>query len=386
MEPIQLQCGSCGKTMGINPAHLGAQVHCPHCQAIVQTPAPAGAFGAASGGAAPAPNAQPGEMESIFSQPEPTDDLFGGGSQPRVEMPPELPPPPPMYAIQAADATIAMEPEERPQPSEEETATSPFLGAAANITHQAAPAEQDLGALTPQRRFDDRGGLFMPILLIFLVPYAIFTTAFIAYLLYTWPKDNPLKNLPDIGPRGQPRLQVKHDLPLDKDMKTALGQPIQVGDIKVTPLKVRLTPEQDLVLEFKAKNMSTNVSFNPIADEYMRYSKKSMDSGRPYTYLERVSGGNLNKVYGGDLEWFKGSNRVDSDMEIGPGEEAVIHLATDVYYRTREVPAIVKGKEPLVWRVQVRRGLVEVDGKGISATTVIGVEFTSRDIVKDRGG
>jgi hypothetical protein len=32
----------------------------------------------------------------------------------------------------------------------------------------------------------------------------------------------------------------------------------------------------------------------------------------------------------------------------------------------------------------VRRGLVNVDGKDVPVTTVIGVEFTSRDIIREK--
>jgi hypothetical protein len=38
---------------------------------------------------------------------------------------------------------------------------------------------------------------------------------------------------------------------------------------------------------------------------------------------------------------------------------------------------------PLVWRVQVRRGLVNVRGSQVSATAVIGVEFSAKDIEKE---
>ena len=38
MEIIEIQCGSCNEMMAISVDHLGTQVHCPHCQAIVQAP------------------------------------------------------------------------------------------------------------------------------------------------------------------------------------------------------------------------------------------------------------------------------------------------------------------------------------------------------------
>ena len=35
------------------------------------------------------------------------------------------------------------------------------------------------------------------------------------------------------------------------------------------------------------------------------------------------------------------------------------------------------------WRVQVRRGFVDVRGDQVSATAVVGVEFNARDIDKE---
>jgi hypothetical protein len=360
--------------MGISPAHLGSQVQCPHCQAVVQTPA-------ASPNSAPSPPPPPpvpdfgaGEQESIFGPPEANDDdLFGSGPAPRLEMPRELMERP--EPISPTAPTVTMEPA-----AHEQVQAAP----SASFTEQIVPGPHE--ELTPfvPRRVDDKS-MFIPILLIFLVPYAIFTTAFIGYLLYTWPKDSPLRNLQDPATKGGPRLQVKHDYPLDRDMTTALGQPIRVGAIEVTPVKIKQDGYGDLVLVFRAKNVSPDLVFTPISAEYMKYSEKSLDSGRPYTFLERT-GKDLKRIYGGNVELLKGPADQERpfDGDIGPGEEAVVHLTTDVKYRNSEVPKFLKAAEKLVWRVQVRRGFVAVDGKQISATTVIGVEFAARDIVKDR--
>jgi hypothetical protein len=286
-------------------------------------------------------------------------------------------PPPPRLPVSSTAPTVTMEP-----------TPLAYEPAAPEAVFQQGPspaASDDLASLTPPRRVVERS-MFMPILLIFLVPYAIFTTAFIGYLLYTWPRDNPLKNLPDNAPKGQPRFQVKHDYDLDKDMKTALGQPIRVGAIEVTPLKVKHTADNDLVLVFRAKNLSSNLVFNPTSDDFMKFSRKSLDAGKPYTFLERVSREKLPRIYGGFLEWYKGPPGKEKlfDGEIGPGEEALVHLISEGDYRKREVGNFVKAKEPLLWRLQVRRGLVNVDGKDVPVTTVIGVEFTSRDIIREK--
>ncbi len=391
MDPIQLQCGNCGQMMGISPEHLGAQVQCPHCQAVVQTPSP-GQIGAAPPALAasppPAPSSPvftPGEQESIFSQPDLTDDLFGGGGAgPRIEMPQR----PPTIGSSAPTVTMDAPPELREQVVSSAPAPAPVppAGFTAAPSSPAPPLQEDLAGFTP-RRVQGRSR-FVPILLIFLVPYAIFTTGAIGYLLYLLnnaSRENPLRLLPDTAPNGKPRYQVKHDYELDRDMKTVLGKPIRVGAIEVTPAKVKHTPEGDLVLVFHAKNVSDKLIFNPISDEYMHFSRKVLTGAKPYTYLERLNSGAAPKLYGGTLEWFRGpAGKEKFDGEIGPGEEAVIHLTSELDYRKREVPNVVRAPERLLWRIQVRRGLVPLEGKMVSATTVIGVEFTARDIVKEK--
>lgn len=383
MEPIQLQCGSCGQMMAISPEHQGAQVQCPHCKAVVQTPAAPRPLEAPSSGTLGfTGKSDADEEDSIFGQQQPTDDLFGATAAPKIQMPAiDMGPPP------APVPTVSMAP--APSPPHVQAGTSEHApGLFTESPPAAASPDADLASFAPQRRVEDRS-MLGPILLIFLVPYAIFTTAFIGYLLYTWPRDNPLKYLPDSAPKGQPRLQVKHDYQLDPDMKTALGQSIRVGAIEVTPMHVKQTADNDLVLVFKAKNVSSNLVFAPLDQDHLKFSKSSLDSGRPYTFVERISAGKekLNKIYGGDLDFYRGAPGREQrfDGEIGPGEEAFVRITSYEEYRKREVPNFVKAPEKLVWRVQVRRGLVRVEGKDVPATTVIGIEFTARDIVSEKG-
>jgi hypothetical protein len=290
---------------------------------------------------------------------------------PRIEMPPMNPDDAPVspYA-----PTVTME----------TSPVSPQYAPARAAADEPEPQDDEIATITP-RRIPKRSTM-VPTLLIFLIPYAIFTTAFIGYLLYTWPRlDNPLKKLPDVSNKGQPRLQVRHDTDLDADMKVALGKSIKVGDIEVTPVQVKRTQHNDLVLVFRAKNVSANVIFNPISLDYLKYSSASMAAGKPYTFLERQGEKDMSRrIYGGDLEWLRGESGNEKPFhgEIGPGQEATIHLITEAKHRKAVLARFVGGADPLVWRIQVRRGWVPVDGELISATTVIGIEFSTRDIVK----
>jgi hypothetical protein len=59
-------------------------------------------------------------------------------------------------------------------------------------------------------------------------------------------------------------------------------------------------------------------------------------------------------------------------------------LQTRETYRTPHVAKIVKSDDHYLWRVQVRRGFVEKKGKNVSATAVIGVEFSPSEIERDK--
>jgi hypothetical protein len=331
------------------------------------------------------PHFEASEPDSIFGESQQSDDVFGTEEVPKIEMPPlDLPPAdlppvdlPPSAPLEPAVSmpTVTLEPVPAPEAFTPQPEPTPAL------FEDSAVAE--MTPISP-RRVVDRS-LFLPIVLIFLVPYAIFTTAFIAYLLYMARNQvHPLKMLPDKDTKGAPR-QVKHDIPLDADMKTVLGQAIRVGAIEVTPLQVTLTPFGDLVFVFKAKNISTHLAFHPMSDQFLKYSDSSMDSGRPYTFLERLSKTQPSRAYGGTLELHPAvaGRGQDFNGELEPGAEAIVHLTSDAKLRDDVIPDMVKATERLLWRVQVRRGLVEVDDKMVSATAVVGVEFSSKDIIKE---
>src|SRR5436190_24251032 len=97
METVNFQCGHCSQVLAVSKDHLGQQVRCPHCQQVVVAPLP-------SPPAPPLPfpdtldvqyHPPVEEYESIFSAPTESEDLFGDHPSGRVEMPPEVPPPPP---------------------------------------------------------------------------------------------------------------------------------------------------------------------------------------------------------------------------------------------------------------------------------------------------
>lgn len=377
MQTVQLQCGNCSNMMAISVEHLGAQVQCPHCSAVVQTP-PRSALGPPPGpdpaGAAvqpqqyqpqqppayqPTPSVQVPERESIFSDPEPSDDLFGSEPSPRVQMPE------PNYAVS-----------QQPIAHQEDYQTT----AVADEDEGHADLSAMRGRLDQHRKASN----FAPMILVFLVPYAICTTGFIAYLLMTWPKLEALSWIPD--PRGKGGARVVelpvHDLPVPAAQKTALNQPVRIGAIEVTPLKVAKNAAGDLILQFKAKNISSNQALVPIDLSFFADARPPK-GGLPksYTFLERKGVAANERVYGGDLEFIKGDKRNANDIELQPGQECVVELSTDAGEKTRnKVKALLANDGQYQWRIQVRRGLTPVYGVDTSLTAVIGIEFTGKDV------
>jgi hypothetical protein len=68
------------------------------------------------------------------------------------------------------------------------------------------------------------------------------------------------------------------------------------------------------------------------------------------------------------------------DKILRPGEKMDTFVCTDPDDKVAGPLAAYQG--PLLYRVRVRRGLVPVRNREISATAVVGVEFTSRDVIR----
>jgi len=372
MQTVQFQCGNCGKLMAVGTEHLGSQVHCPHCMEIVQAP---------SAPAAPPPP-EPPPIPEIRVRPPDVEEgsIFGGNSDdnmftaprgPMVEMPSSpvaapSPAPPRFEAVPAEphptasnhpppDATAAFTPEKH------------WADAAAHQEESALPA-QDLS------RYKQSSSMLVPMLLIFLIPYSVVCTAYIVWSLIHPPGSSfdPLQLLRDPKPGDGGPVRVKPDAPLPGKLKTSLNEPIQVGDTEVTPFRIMLAND-DLVLYLKMRNLSKDLKYNPLPDSFGKHTEKGQV---PYTFLDTGK----DKFYGGYVEWRKNGHKDRSGI-IGPGEENITLLTTYDKYR-KSIPALLRSREQLVWRVQVRRGFFNLSGKDVSTTGVVGVIFSPQAIEK----
>ena len=319
--------------MAISVEHLGGQVKCPHCQGVVQTPAP-------TKPAAPIPNMElNSQLESIFAGSDSSDAVIGETAKPKVEMP-------------DAPESISSEP-----PNE-------------------APAFQPRPIYTKS--------VFAMYALIFLVPYAILTTIAIIYLIFNQPTRHPFDIIRDpvSDPKkgGAKRAMMDINMPLAPHQRVAIGKEIQVGkdgDLLITPLSVKLTEDGHLRLILRAKNISKDTTFEPCNEFFVKYDAQK--SSPSYTFLQS-NARDIGNVYGAYLEYRDKADKELSEAILSPGQEILIVLKT---YPNPHMKEIAKGNDSHLWRVELRRGLVKYAGKAVSATTVIGVEFKSTDVGRE---
>ena len=154
MQTIQIQCGGCGNPMAIALEHLGAQVQCPYCQAVVQTPS-------SPHGSPPGLDLAP-PPQQISAPPPPPPIDHGYSPKPSA----------PLY-----DAAEHVEPNHEP----------------ADEAYEEAPEDQDeepvdIAAMRDRVRQARKSSTISATFLVYLVPFVICCTGFIGYLLFTRPK------------------------------------------------------------------------------------------------------------------------------------------------------------------------------------------------------
>jgi len=286
---------------------------------------------------------------------------------------------------------------------------APGIEVPASAVSESSPsfAPPSFAANLPRRALPTgmRSGLFLALVIIPLISYSVLATIAIL-ILYLRPPQPSLDFLPDIdgdlrGAKHQKRSALTYerldpDSPLPDRLKIALGRSIRLGDVDVTPERVALRrvkvrhpdlsvsemPGESLILYVRFKNASGDVVFSPTDPYFDRLHKSSQDS-KPYMFLE-ITG---QRYYGGALAWSPGVRLEERPIIAGqvfqvlqPGEQLSTLVCTDPDAEIGKALAGFRGK--LIWRVQVRRGLVRASEREVPATAVIGVEFTSADIEK----
>lgn len=421
MQTVNFNCGHCGQLVGVGAEFLGQQVRCPHCQQVIVAPPPA----------VPAANpeppefmAPPTETESIFGGPEPVgDDLFGAGPAPAIDMPtaPWLNQPVP--AVSETAPLVDVEPVGA-ELAASTTAPAPVSPppAPASVDGQSTTSEAELftanmraaSALSAERMAPTRPNLALVVVLIFLAPYAVCATAAAVYFYFQ--KINtphPLEAIPDFmgdhpgvthgkGPGSVIWERPKPEQELPARDHVALHQPLTIGDLEVVPEKIErgritiyrprlegretTTLEDDgLLLTLSVRNISKDDSYYP-ADGYFyrQWTEDDPPGEKPYTFLQAGA----ERFYGGPVRWvppgrdeprYYVEGEENFNQILRPGETRRIVICTDPENRA-VLKAVAAGNHPLQWRVQLRRGSVRYKDRDVPVSTVVAVDFSSKDI------
>jgi phage FluMu protein Com len=449
MQTVNFNCPHCGNLMAVGTNLLGRNVRCPHCKQVVRAPAAPGEAPAPPAITPPPPAsprlgtlpsfnvARPTEAhESIFGERH-DEDVFGS-EPPRPTLPPspsssaspEQAPPTPV-TVEEVIAIVTPPPPSVPSanPLAFDTTFTPSNALASDP--EPRTATQHAGSEPPARpsyqpRAVREPAPATPAFAWILLVYAGLTTVaagFFGYQYFTGGQghgDHPYKAIPDFYGQYQKadRRQVsvtglpdpKLDIP--PELRVRLGDELTVGDLKVTPMsveqqKIVITTDrevgdantnpagQSLVLTLRVKNTSTDTVFDPNDPAFRRARKE----GQPFPYTALQIG---RTFYYGIFPWppepgvkrYFVEGQDEEEKRLGPGEErdtwvtvaprGIKAAMDDVLADVAELKK-KQNPEPLLWRVQLRRGMVQVkDDSGkevdISATTVIGVEFRADQI------
>jgi hypothetical protein len=317
------------------------------------------------------------------------------------------------------------------------------LGLAMDEPGQGTAEVGTAAARRPSRERRQARSLFVPLILIPLVFYAAGATFFVGWSIFKvqelqnqyrqlqnqQQQQNPFDALPDDGDnpgvvKGGKRISHRTihfpdrytTGPLPPPQRMTLGQTRRLGFLEVTPISVERKrvavvvrgsdrPEpcrnDSLVLRLKLRNVSTDQAFAPL-DNYFDRSWKPGQGDLPLTHLEAAGRCFCGPAHwhpqsdrGADRpEWLEGRAPTDA-ADLAPGAAMESYVSTDG--NDEEAVRLLLGERktpgapppflgPFLWRVRLRRGLIEWDGKPRSATTVIGVEFTRSDIGKEHKG
>jgi hypothetical protein len=380
-------------------------------------------------GAGPAPRLEIPQEPSWPQAPPPPSPLAPTVAFPSP--PPEfVPPPPPLpgsiFAPPPGEATLTyVPPEERTMPDAGLRASNVAdQGGPAAVGQEPSPTEVDtvvpagespgfVAPRVPRPQRKDNSGWIMAIIIVPLVSYSVAITVLFLMLYLQKPKEyNPFDVIPDVNnqnpPAGKKPGHTEVDWkriplqPLPDKMKVGLKETIWVGDLAVKPLKVELRKvtiftkgytkgelgdDDSLVLYLELKNVSDDTYFCPLDPNFGRPWTQSFESNMPFTYLElggRRYYGGLAKLKREFLEIAGTEEDPDKKLpqqvekELKPGEAMLTFVCTDTRHHIGQVLAGYDG--PLLYRVQLRRGLVNYKGQEHSATCVVGVTFTAKDV------
>ncbi|QDU21216.1 hypothetical protein [Urbifossiella limnaea] len=243
-----------------------------------------------------------------------------------------------------------------------------------------------------------------------LIPYALLMTVLAVYGLFVRegkpPEGHPLSLIPDGRGEFPPpdrkktgKLAVPLDGPLPPELRAGLGKKVTVGDVEVEPVavavrKLSVVREPDrgktqtqflsrgVVLTLNVRNTSADLWFHPLDPAFNR---KTFPSDVPPTALvvgkDTFAGGPVAWPFDKNVKRAYESAQAGDDQPLGPGESRKYVVTSDA--RDVVVKAVQGARDTMLWRVQVRRGLVEYRGREVPVTALIGVEFQASDVTEE---
>jgi hypothetical protein len=438
MQTLNFDCSFCDKRMAVGLNLLGRNVRCPHCKQVVQAPASAAAALAAAALAAAATTKAP----AIAEQPAPTTEMHENGfneapdenpfgktsMQTLVEAPPVVAPPPedpfpnPLITETYGDGAPTHLSRQLAWPEPSPPLNLPADAPAKSpLETRASPAPK---AIQPAGR--NSGSVLMWM----LFGYALIATAAAAYFFYDRNQSSakqmassdsmphPYLAIPDLFgqyDRAERRKVAQIEgmpaanLAIPEQLQVKLHQTLAVGDLEVMPLSVQCrrvaqfrkaagqtvvnnsNPDAMLyLLQLKLKNTSSDVFFCPTDPAFTRRRGASAHEVPPYSGL--AFGNQL--LPGGPFVWPEPNieyeyceGQEDDAKPLGPKQERTVVIGADMdVARVRKLLAESKeNHSPIMWRVQLRRGLervLDASGKSrdISVSSVIGVKLDAADV------
>ncbi len=343
-------------------------------------------------------------------------------SGPTREWVPPPPDPAPVTDPTSAPTATYLPPTDEGEAPPSELAFTASPDAAGTTPSEEASETNEAFSVGPQQRHRPDAGWGTPLLILCLASWAILATIAAAWLKYReshFRPPHPLEVVPDVDgdkPGARKVSSIKGtEMPrvhraLSDHLITPLGQPITLGDLRVTPgnlewSKVQITSErggkpldldgQALKLHLKLENLSKTLAFVPLDAYYVRRYpipddlKGMYDHAQylPYSYLK--VGNRSPFLYGGPAGYSKVGTGRDRDLVVGqkinielkPGESLETFICTDPTNKhAKRLFANLDKNEELLWRIRLRRGAVEVKGKLKPASAVIGVRFTASQL------
>ena len=237
-----------------------------------------------------------------------------------------------------------------------------------------------------------------------LAAYALVMTGLAVYGLIfktaTLPPEHPLSTIPDNFGEFPPAERKKAsatrfpvDGALPASQKAAIGGKIEIGQLEIVPVQiekrkltivregekrpVEVPAGEGLVLRLRVKNTS-DLPIYPLDPAFQR--RETADD----TPASRLVVGKETFV-GGPITWPFVRTTREYEKEQEAETRPLLRDETREYVvcsppNPRIFEAVKYAKEPALWRVQVRRGLIDFRGKNVPVTAIVGVEFQRADV------